>query len=64
MKFTMEEYRMMLKAVNHEANSMCKKSEACMDAGAELSARYYYERCQKYQNLFSKMCKMMDDITE
>lgn len=64
MKFTTEEYRMMLQAVIHEADNTYRQVEVCRNEGREL-ARSYYEECyQNYKKLFDKMCEMMDDITE
>lgn len=64
MKFTMEEYRMMLQAAIHEADEMYRRLEVCHNEGRELACRYYGDCYQDYKKLFDKMCEMMDDITE
>ena len=64
MKFTTEEYRMMLQAVIHEADNTYRKVEVCRNEGRELARSYYEERYQDYKKLFEKMSDMMDDITE
>lgn len=64
MKFTIDEYRMMLQAVIHEADEMYRRGEVCRSEGRELAHRYYGECYQNYKDLFDKMCQMMDDITE
>lgn len=64
MKFTVEEYRMMLQAVIHEADEMYRQAEACRNEGRELAHQYYDDCYLYYKDLFDKMCQMMDDITE
>ena len=64
MKFTIDEYRMMLQAVVHDADEIYRRVEVCRNEGRELAGRYYGDCYQDYKKLFDKMCEMMDDITE
>lgn len=64
MKFTTEEYRMLLQAVTHECDKLGNESEVCRKQGRNLSSGYYAECCQNYKGLLEKMIEMMDDITE
>lgn len=64
MKFTMEEYRMMLRAVTHECDKLANESEVCRKQGRYMASGFYAECNQDYKSLLEKMCQMMDDITE
>lgn len=64
MKLTVDEFRWILDAVNHESHRAAKESAMCADEGRELSARYYGDLEQDYKDLFDKLVEMMDDITE
>ena len=64
MKFTMEEYRMMLQAVIHEADNTYRQVEVCRNEGRELVCSYYEECYQNYKKLYYKLAEMIDDITE
>ena len=64
MKLTINEYRMMLQAVIHEADNTYRQVEACRNEGRELACNYYEECYQNYKKLFYKLSDMMDDITE
>ena len=64
MKFTINEYRMMLQAVLHEADNAYRQVEVCSNEGREFACSYYEECYQNYQKLYYKLSDMMDDITE
>ena len=64
MKFTIDEFRRILDAVNHEAHRAAKESVSCAEEGRGLAANYYGGLEQDYKELFDKLVEMMDDITE
>lgn len=64
MRFTVEEYRMLLAALNHMQDELASEAEECRNVNAFLSAQYYTERSNAYLNLYRKVSDMMDDITE
>ena len=63
-KFTIEETRMLLVALNHMQDKLATKADECRNADAVLSAQQYTERSNAYMSLFHKVSVMMDDITE
>lgn len=63
-KFTVEEVRMLLVALNHMEDELANKAVECRNADAVLSASYYAERAYTYMSLYHKVSDMIDDITE
>lgn len=64
MKLTVDEFRKVLDAVNHETHRAAKESVRCAEECRRLAANYYGDLEQDYKNLFDKLVEMMDDITE
>lgn len=64
MKLTVDEFKKVLDAVNHETRRVAKESAMCAGEGRKLTARYYGGMEQEYKALFNKLVDMMDDITE
>lgn len=64
MKFTIDEYRMLLHAVNLDMHQNAKASDTCKKQGNYLTSGYYADRSQAYRKLYDKMVDMIDDITE
>lgn len=63
-KFTTEETRMLLAALNHMQDEFAREAEECRNVNAFLSAQYHTERSNAYLNLYHKVSDMLDDITE
>ena len=63
-KFTVEEARMLLAALNRMQDLLANEAAECINADAVLSAQYYTERSSAYLNLYHKVSDMMVDITE
>ena len=63
-KFTVEEARMLLAALNYVQDEFAKAADEHRNANAVLSAQYYTERANAYQSLYHKVSDMLDDITE
>lgn len=63
-KFTVEEARMLLAALNHMQAEFAGDADECRNADAVLSANYYTERSNAYLSLYHKVSGMLDDITE
>lgn len=63
-KFTVDEARMLLAALNHMQDKLANEADECINAYAVLSAQYYTERANAYMNLYHKVSDMLDDITE
>ena len=64
MKLTINEYRMILQAVIHEADNTYMQVEVCRNEGRELACNYYEECYQNYKKLCYKLFDIKDDITE
>lgn len=64
MKLTIDEFRKILDAVNHETHRVAEKVDLCACEGRDLSFKYYAALENEYEELFYKLVKMMDDITE
>lgn len=63
-KFTIEETRMLLAALNNMQAELASEAEEYRNNNAVFSAQYYTERSNAYMSLFHKVAEMMDDITE
>lgn len=63
-KFTVEEVRMLLAALNHMQAEFASEADEYKNANAVFSAQYYTERSNDYLNLYHKVSDMLDDITE
>lgn len=63
-KFTVEEARMLLAALNRMQDLLANEAAECINADAVLSAQYYTERSNAYLNLYHKVSDMLDDITD
>ena len=63
-KFTVEETRLLLAALNQMQDELATKADECRNENCVLSAQYYTERSNAYMSLFHKVAEMMDDITE
>lgn len=63
-KFTVEEARMLLAALNRMQDALANEAAECRNANAVLSAQYYTERSNAYMSLYHKVSDILDDITE
>lgn len=63
-KFTVEEARMLLAALNRMQDILANEAAECINSDAVLSAQYYTERSNAYLSLYNKVSDMLDDITE
>lgn len=63
-KFTVEETRMLLIALNHMQYDFANEADKCRNENCFLSAQYYTERANVYMRLSHKVSDMIDDITE
>lgn len=63
-KFTVDESRMLLTALEHMKDEFANAADKCKKDNSFLSEKYYKERSNAYKQLFYKVAEMMDDITE
>lgn len=63
-KFTVEEFGMIITALNQMKNSYDNEAVKCHNENKLLAEKYFAERSYAYRDLYYKVSDMLDDITE
>lgn len=63
-KLTVEEFGMIITALNQMKNSYENEAVKCHNENKSLAEKYFAERSYAYTNLYYKVSDMLDDITE
>ena len=63
-KLTVEEFGMIITALNQMKNSYENEAVKCQNENKLIAEKYFAERSYAYTKLYYKVSDMLDDITE